>query len=71
MIRGGRRRWAALRQAVAAGEQAYGSLADDEVRTHLERDPILGDYLRLHSDGFERDSEGIVWLDNLMLQAGL
>jgi hypothetical protein len=71
MIRGGRRRWAALRQAVAAGEQAYGALADDAVRTHLEGDPILADYLRLHADGFERDSEGIVWLDNLMLQAGL
>jgi len=71
MIRGGRRRWAALRQAVAAGEQAYGAIADDAVRSHLERDPILADYLRLHADGFERDSEGIVWLDNLLLQAGL
>ena len=71
MIRGGRRRWPALRQAVAAGEQAYGAIADDAVRSHLEKDPILADYLRLHADGFERDSEGIIWLDNLMLQAGL
>jgi hypothetical protein len=71
MIRGGRRRWAALRQAVAAGEQAYGAVADDAVRNHLARDPILSEYLKLHADGFERDSEGIVWLDNLMLQAGL
>jgi hypothetical protein len=71
MIRGGRRRWAALRQAVAAGEQAYGAVADDAVRAHLARDPILSEYLKLHADGFERDSEGIVWLDNLMLQAGL
>ncbi len=71
MIRGGQRRWAALRQAVAAGAQPYGASGDDAIRSHLERDPILADYLRLHADGFERDSEGIVWMDNLMLQAGL
>ena len=56
---------------MAAGEQAYGAVADDAVRAHLARDPILSEYLKLHADGFERDSEGIVWLDNLMLQAGL
>lgn len=71
MIRGGRRRWPALRQAVAAGEEGYGAITDEAVRSHLESDPILADYLKLHADGFDRDSEGIAWLDNLMLQAGL
>jgi hypothetical protein len=71
MIRGGARRWASLRQTVAAGDQPYGALADEAISEQLTRDPILADYLRLHTDGFERDSEGIVWLDNLLLQAGL
>jgi len=71
MIRGGRRRWSVLRQAIAASEQPYGGTVDDVILTQLASDPILADYLRLHADGFERDCEGIVWLDNLMLQAGL
>ena len=71
MIRGGHRRWAALRQAVAAGDQPYAAASDDAIHTQLNLDPILADYLRLHADGFERDSEGIIWLDNLLLQAGL
>ncbi len=73
MIRGGRRRWAVLRQAVAslASEQAYGTLADAAIIRQLDGDPILADYLKLHADGFERDTEGIFWLENLLLASGL
>jgi hypothetical protein len=73
MIRGGRRRWAALRQAVAslATDQAYGSMVDSAIVGQLDEDPILADYLKQHADGFERDTEGIFWLENLLLAAGL
>jgi hypothetical protein len=73
MIRGGRRRWGALRLAVAAmaSDQAYGSMVDPDIVAQLNSDPILADYLKLHADGFERDTEGIFWLENLLLAAGL
>lgn len=73
MIRGGRRRWGALRLAVAAmaSDQAYGSMVDPDIVAQLSSDPILADYLKLHADGFERDTEGIFWLETLLLAAGL
>ena len=74
MIRGGRRRWAGLSVAVGAlaSGAAYGSAANDgEIGRELHSDPILSDYLKIHSDGFERDADGILWLENLLLSAGL
>jgi len=72
MIRGGRRRWGALSQAVTASDQAYGTaMTESEIGSLLVNDPILADYLKLHGDGFERDSEGIFWLENQLLAAGL
>jgi hypothetical protein len=74
MIRGGRRRWAGLSVAVGAlaSGAAYGSSAGDgEIGRELHLDPILADYLKIHADGFERDADGILWLENLLLSAGL
>lgn len=74
MIRGGRRRWAGLAVAVGAlaSGSAYGTAANDgEIGRELQSDPILSDYLKIHADGFERDADGILWLENLLLSAGL
>jgi hypothetical protein len=74
MIRGGRRRWAGLAVAVGAlaSGQAYGPLAGEgEIGNILNNDPILSDYLKRHADGFERDADGILWLENMLLSAGL
>jgi len=74
MIRGGRRRWAGLSVAVSAlaSGQAYGSVSGDgEIGGLLHADPILAEYLKLHADGFERDADGILWLENLLLASGL
>ena len=74
MIRGGRRRWAALSVAVSAlaSGQAYGAASGDgEIGRLLHADPILAEYLKLHADGFERDADGILWLENLLLASGL
>ena len=74
MIRGGRRRWAGLAVAVGAlaSGQAYGpSAGEGEIGDILNNDPILSDYLKRHADGFERDADGILWLENMLLSAGL
>ncbi len=81
MIRGGRQRWIELNGAI---EQMQEHNADARelprrgplsLRTGitgwLDDDPILANYLRLHSAGFARNGEGIFWLENLMLAAGL
>jgi hypothetical protein len=71
MIRGGRLRWSALSIAVGAlaSGQPYGG--DGEIGSLLQADPILSEYLKLHADGFERDADGILWLENLLLASGL
>ena len=46
-------------------------MPDSGITGWLEDDLILAGYLRLHADGFARDGEGIFWLENLMLAAGL
>ena len=57
--------------ALAQG-QAYGAgTSDQAIAEQLKNDPILSDYLKLHADGFERDADGILWLENLLLAAGL
>jgi len=74
MIRGGRRRWAGLGVAVSAlaSGQAYGSAApESEISQLLASDPVLSEYLGRHTDGFERDADGILWLENMLLAAGL
>jgi hypothetical protein len=73
MIRGGRDRWAGLKQVCSAFSSKKvppGGLRP-EIVARLEADLLLADYLRLHADGFERDAEGILWLENLLLAAGL
>ena len=37
----------------------------------LQQDLILADYLRQHAVGFANDTEGIFWLENLMLASGV
>lgn len=74
MIRGGKRRWKGLSMAVGAlASGAAGSVAvnEGEIGQILYSDPILSEYLKRHSDGFERDADGILWLENLLLAAGL
>ena len=81
MIRGGRQRWVELSAAMhqLSDEQRPSSVRGGPVPVSLrsgisgwlEEDLILAGYLRLHSEGFEQDSEGIFWLENLMLAAGL
>lgn len=73
MIRGGRDRWAGLKQvctAFATKKVPPGGLRP-EIVTQLEGDLLLADYLRQHADGFERETEAILWLENLLLAAGL
>lgn len=74
LIRGGRERWMDLRQAMAqlhspTLERPTGGAA--AVHDWLRQDPILADYLRGFTDAFERDLEGIFWMENLLLSAGL
>lgn len=81
MIRGGRQRWVELSTAMhqLSDEPRPSSVRGGPVAVSLrsgisgwlEEDLILAGYLRLHSEGFEQDSEGIFWLENLMLAAGL
>ena len=74
MIRGGRRRWSGLSVAVGslASGQSYGaSGTDSEIGQMLSNDPVLAEYLNRHAAGFERDADGILWLENLLLAAGL
>jgi hypothetical protein len=74
MIRGGKRRWKGLSMAVAAlasGASSAVSSGEGEIGKLLYADPILSEYLKLHADGFERDADGILWLENLLLAAGL
>jgi hypothetical protein len=73
MIRGGRDRWVGLKQVAAAYSSKKlppGGLRPEIVQ-RLEEDLLLADYLRLHADGFERDAEGIFWLETLLRAAGL
>ena len=85
MIRGGRKRWVELARtvqgmqtrkpdlvAIAGGAAGGGgAMAVSGISAWLRDDLILSDYLRLHAEGFARDGEGIFWLENLMLAAGL
>jgi hypothetical protein len=75
MIRGGRDRWIELKHAMARlsmrqDPRTVGN-AGATILKWLEGDLILADYLRLYADGFDEDAEGIFWLENLMLTAGL
>jgi len=82
MIRGGRKRWVELARAVQKMKSGKpdlvavsGGAAPVALRSGiadwLADDLILNDYLRLHAEGFAHDGEGIFWLENLMLAAGL
>ena len=70
MIRGGKDRWLQLKETVSQiGPE--GARGGTEMLGMLQKDPILADYLRLHADGFERDIQGVYWVEDLLLQAGL
>ncbi|MDP2304893.1 MAG: hypothetical protein Q8P18_02575 [Pseudomonadota bacterium] len=74
MIRGGKDRWLQLKQAVAAlnlDGSPPRSGAPAEIGDWLRQDPLLADYLRLHTDGFDRDNMGVYWVEDTLLQAGL
>ena len=82
MIRGGRKRWVELARAVQKMKTGQPELVAvrggdapvairSGIATWLADDLILNDYLRLHAEGFAHDGEGIFWLENLMLAAGL
>lgn len=72
MIRGGKERWLQLKQAVAMmGPEGPRPGVPAEMAEWMRKDLILADYLRLHADGFERDIQGVYWVEDLMLQAGL
>jgi len=74
-LRGGRDRWEELRGtlggAIDSDPTRIPSSHGSELYEHLRADPVLAAYLRLHGDGFQRDSDGIQWVDGLMRQAGL
>lgn len=72
MIRGGKERWLQLKSAVSGmGPEGPRLGGSSEMNEWLHRDLILAEYLRLHADGFERDIQGVYWVEDLMLQAGL
>ncbi len=74
MIRGGRDRWIELREVAGFLARPAGS-NQSAPRTpiigRLQQDLILADYLRQHAVGFANDTEGIFWLENLMLASGV
>ena len=71
--RGGRRRWSGgCGGRLARIGTTYGaSGTDSEIGQMLSNDPVLAEYLNRHAAGFERDADGILWLENLLLAAGL
>ena len=74
MIRGGRDRWIGLQDVVAqlSGGAPRPTLSVRPlVMDQLQADPLLASYLRRHGEGFERDAQGIFWLETLLLAAGL
>ncbi|MFZ5482289.1 MAG: P-loop NTPase fold protein [Myxococcota bacterium] len=70
MIRGGRERWMHLK-SVVGGQEPDPRLGGKELLEWMRKDLILADYLRLHADGFERDIQGVYWVEDMLLQAGL
>jgi hypothetical protein len=74
-IRGGRDRWQELRGTlggyVEADPTRIPAPQSSGLYEHLRAHPMLSSYLRLHADGFERDSDGILWVEKLMLHSGL
>lgn len=74
MIRGGRDRWIELREVAGFLARPAGSnqaAPRTPIIARLQADLILADYLRQHAVGFANDTEGIFWLENLMLAAGV
>lgn len=72
MIRGGKERWLQLKQSVVMmGPEGPRAGVPADMAEWMRKDLILADYLRLHADGFERDIQGVYWVEDLMLQAGL
>lgn len=71
MLRGGRQRWAAFRQALGASTvQGAEDLAPD-VGQWLRRDPLLADYMRRYGPELEREADSVYWLEGILLAAGL
>jgi hypothetical protein len=72
MIRGGRDRWLQLKHTVSTlGADGMTGGGAPDLEEWIARDLILADYLRAYGDGFETDLQGIYWVDDVMLQAGL
>jgi hypothetical protein len=78
MIRGGRDRWLQLKLAVgrigAEGELPSGvpgAPGAADVDAWLHSDLLLADYLRDYAEAFETNLQGIFWIDDVLLQAGL
>lgn len=74
MIRGGRDRWIELREIaawMARQTRRESGLPSSPLASQLKADPVLSEYLRLHAEAFASDTEGIYWLEGLLLAAGL
>lgn len=75
MIRGGQERWLELQEFMHMVSQG---LQQDELATKphsaaswLKGDPLLAEYLKQHTDELVRDIDGVYWMENLLLAAGL
>lgn len=74
MVTGGRLRWDELRrwldssQRVPSGRLPPGVGNLDQ---WLDEDRLLADYLALHAPALVEEADGVFWLENLLLAAGL
>ena len=75
LILGGRDRWQDLLQVLGGGSGRDPTLLpggrSSSLAAVMSREPLLVDYLRVHAAGFERDADGIEWVEQLLVQAGL
>lgn len=74
MVRGGRVRWDELRAWLAengAGTRPAPGRTSGALGDWLDGDRVLADYMRLHAKGFAESSEGIFWLESILLASGL
>lgn len=75
MIRGGQERWLELQEhmhMVSQGlQQDDAAQRPQSASAWLKSDPLLGEYLKQHTDELVRDIDGVYWMENLLLAAGL
>ena len=66
--------WAELRQTLIwlqKSDRNPREMVRSGLVKKLEADPTLYRYLRIHAEGFEKDTDGLLWIEGLLRAAGL